>query len=277
MVFATIGKCFRTAIIISCSIALIFQLMNLSSCTFIFKASENTDDTLDFGLYRVGINDECLDGDYDAVHQNDKMLINARNCHTSSMVAGACAMLLVLTECLKCKIFCGKLIESIFFTIAWTNAAAVFIVFGMDGCGQYLNGEQLQEGFDNMTMVADMIENMDENPNSSFEMNDQMREQIESIDSENPFGFNATELIPDFLQAIPLGTKCHFGQGASLNVVTVIIYFACGFLLCFTPKPDPIWGSDKESDTQIDGPTTTLSGSATGDASAWTTTSEKIV
>ena len=118
-----------------CNMQLIFQLILTRSCTFVYKSAQDSDTaaitvdastkTIDFGLYRIGINEVCLEGstNYSALggHDNDTLLFNARNCHITSMITGAIAMLLVVTEYLKCKIRWGKLIESIFFFIAWTN------------------------------------------------------------------------------------------------------------------------------------------------------------
>lgn len=269
---ATIGKLFRCVILLSCSVALVMQFIITGSCTFLYKSSEEDGGTLDFGLYRLGINKECLDGSYTALggHENDKLLFNARNCHVTSMIAGAIGMLLVLTECLKCKIICGKFLESIIFAIAWTNGLAVFIVFGMDGCGNYFDLNLVQEQLDNMTSAALSMERMDQNPNTDFTMGKEMREQVEGLEYET---FNVTELVPAFVETIPFGTKCVWGQGASLNLIASLLYFGSGLLLCFTPKAVPIYGSDKEEDTQITGGTS-LSLRESSGSSAWTSPTE---
>ena len=36
------------------------------------------------------------------------------------------------------------------------------------------------------------------------------------------------------------GVDCEFTQGSTFLTVAVVCYFGCGFLLCFTPQPDPI-------------------------------------
>ena len=127
--------CTRNVTHFMCNMQLIFQLILTRSCTFVYKSAQDSDTaaitvdastkTIDFGLYRIGINEVCLEGstNYSALggHDNDTLLFNARNCHITSMITGAIAMLLVVTEYLKCKIRWGKLIESIFFFIAWTN------------------------------------------------------------------------------------------------------------------------------------------------------------
>ena len=127
--------CTRNVTYFVCNMQLIFQLILTRSCTFVYKSAQDSDTaaitvdastkTIDFGLYRIGINEVCLEGstNYSALggHDNDTLLFNARNCHITSMITGAIAMLLVVTEYLKWKIRCGKLIESIFFFIAWTN------------------------------------------------------------------------------------------------------------------------------------------------------------
>lgn len=281
----TIGKLFRFVIVLSCIVALIFQLILTRSCTFVYKSAQDSDTaaitvdastkTIDFGLYRIGINEVCLEGstNYSALggHDNDTLLFNARNCHITSMITGAIAMLLVVTEYLKCKIRWGKLIESIFFFIAWTNGLCVFILFGMDGCGNYLDGNQLQGQLDNMTSVVELIDRMDQNPNTNFTMSDTMREKVDTIADRD--AVNATELIPSFLESIPFGTKCEWGQGASLNLMASLLYLGCGFLLCFAPNSEPIYGNDKEEDTQISGGTTELSLRETTNISAWSTTS----
>jgi hypothetical protein len=100
---------------------LIFQLINTASCTFVYKSSEDDKDTIDFGLWKIGLNEECLDGQYDALHDHDKLLHSARLCHITSMIAGLIGMLLVLTECLKCKILCGSKLQGLAFFIAWTT------------------------------------------------------------------------------------------------------------------------------------------------------------
>jgi len=197
-------------------------------------------------LYRLGINAECLDGKYDQIHQNDKLLLNARNCHIASMVSGAVAMLLVLTECLKCNILCGKLLESIVFFIAWTQGLAVFMIFGMEGCGRYFIAEDIQGQLDNMTSVAELLERMDTNPKSDFSMNANIRSKVGSFERA---GLNMTQLFPDFIDSVPLGTNCEWGSGATFNLIASLLYLGCGFLLCFTPKANPIYGTQKEADT----------------------------
>ena len=100
---------------------MVFQLINTASCTFVYKSSEDDKDTIDFGLWKIGLNEECLDGKYDALHDHDNVLHSARICHITSMIAGAIAMLLVFTECLKCKICCGSKLQGLAFFIAWTT------------------------------------------------------------------------------------------------------------------------------------------------------------
>jgi len=248
--FATLGKIFRFLIIGSCSVALVFQFINTASCTFVYKSSEENGkngekNTIDFGLWHMGVNSECLDGKYDALHDNDNLLDAARACHITSMIAGAIGMLLVLTECLKCKIPCGGLVEGIAFFIAWTNGLSVFMVFGMEGCGNYFQAANLQGQFDNMTSVAELIDQMDSNPKSDFSMNPAMKDKIENLE-DNPI--NITELVPSFVEIIPFGTKCEWGQGSSLNLFASLIYLGCGILLCLTPKADPIYGSNDDND-----------------------------
>lgn len=46
------------------------------------------------------------------------------------------------------------------------------------------------------------------------------------------------DIIPD---GIPTAMECDWGQGSTYNLMACIAYFACGFLLCFAPKPDPIF------------------------------------
>lgn len=45
-------------------------------------------------------------------------------------------------------------------------------------------------------------------------------------------------IIPD---GIPTGLQCEWGQGSTYNLLAVIAYFGCGILLCFAPKPKPIF------------------------------------
>jgi len=298
--FATLGKIFRFVIIGSCAVALIFQFINTASCTFVYKSSEGADNgsaggTIDFGLYRMGINSECVEGKYDALHEEDKLLEAARACHLTSMIAGAIGMLFVLVECVKCAIPCGGLVEGLAFFIAWTNGLSVFAVFGMEGCGNYLHLEALQNQLDslasvaelidsmdanpqsefmnpqmitdlennsmndnNMTSVADLLDGMDANPQlSEFTLNPQMKEQITTLNS-----MNVTELVPDFVELVPFGTKCEWGEGASLNLMAALLYLGCGILLCVTPRPvhsSSNNDNDTDNDRSLGGSRTNLS------------------
>jgi len=253
IMFATLGKIFRFVIIGSCAVALIFQFINTASCTFVYKSSEGADNgnngdeesanTIDFGLYHMGINAECVEGKYDALHEEDKFLEAARACHLTSMIAGAIGMLFVLVECVKCTIPCGGLVEGLAFFVAWTNGLSVFTVFGMEGCGNYIHPEALQSQLDNMTSVAALLDSMDANPQSEFTLDPQMKEQITNLE-QNPI--NVTELVPDFVEIIPFGTKCEWGEGASLNLLAALLYLGCGILLCVTPRP--VHSSNNEND-----------------------------
>ena len=45
-------------------------------------------------------------------------------------------------------------------------------------------------------------------------------------------------IIPD---GIPTAMECDWGQGSTYNLLACIAYLGCGILLCFAPKPDPIF------------------------------------
>jgi len=250
--FAALGKIFRFIIIGSCSVALILQFINTAlpslSCNFVYKSSEENEETgkantIDFGLYHMGINSECLEGKMDDLYEYDNLLDTARGCNITSMIAGAIGMLLVLVECWKCKIPCGGLVEGIAFFIAWTNGLSVFMVFGMEGCGNYFHTETLQGQLDNMTSVAELIDSMDANPKTEFTMNSQLKEKINNLE-HNPM--NITELVPSFVEIIPFGTKCEWGQGATFNLIAALLYLGCGILLCVTPRP--VHGNNDDND-----------------------------
>ncbi|KAG7345180.1 hypothetical protein IV203_032711 [Nitzschia inconspicua] len=48
-----------------------------------------------------------------------------------------------------------------------------------------------------------------------------------------------SDFLP-FLQDVPSGTLCGWSEAATYNLVAIVLYFGCGILLCFTPKPDPL-------------------------------------
>mmetsp|Transcript_56526 Transcript_56526/g.63215 ORF Transcript_56526/g.63215 Transcript_56526/m.63215 type:complete len:160 (-) Transcript_56526:112-591(-) len=99
---------------------------------------------------------------------------------------------------------------------------------------------------DNMTSVAELLDAMDVNPQlSEFTLNPQMKEQITTLNS-----MNVTELVPDFVELVPFGTKCEWGEGASLNLMAALLYLGCGILLCVTPRP--VHSSSNNDDTDND-------------------------
>mmetsp|Transcript_5868 Transcript_5868/g.16715 ORF Transcript_5868/g.16715 Transcript_5868/m.16715 type:complete len:141 (-) Transcript_5868:54-476(-) len=106
---------------------LILQTINTVSCRFVYKESESGTSSggiLSFGLYSVGYNGVCVEQThgYDAIDADgDRLLTSARVCNIVSMTSGVIAMVLVATECIRCKIGCGNLLESLAFLVAWTT------------------------------------------------------------------------------------------------------------------------------------------------------------
>lgn len=248
--FGAIGNCFRFVIVIACLIALILQIMIIPSCDFVSKESEKGDSSINFGLWKAGLNGQCLDRDFGVYVPDNLMLMNARNTLITSIIAGALGLLMVLLELTKCRIFCGFFVENFLFTIAWINASTVYMVFGMTGCGNYFDVDTWQQGLDNMTLVADTLAKMDESPNSNFTLpNNDLKEQLDSLVGQNKI--NLTDIIPEFVEEIPFGTKCSWGTGCTYNLLAIIVYFACGVLLCITPKASPIWGSQIEDEEDL--------------------------
>mmetsp|Transcript_19212 Transcript_19212/g.41749 ORF Transcript_19212/g.41749 Transcript_19212/m.41749 type:complete len:196 (+) Transcript_19212:103-690(+) len=47
-----------------------------------------------------------------------------------------------------------------------------------------------------------------------------------------------SNIIPD---GIPTAMECTWGQGSTYNLLACIAYLGCGILLCFAPKPDPLF------------------------------------
>lgn len=45
--------------------------------------------------------------------------------------------------------------------------------------------------------------------------------------------------IPD---GIPTAQDCEWGQGSTYNLFACLAYLGCGILLCFAPKPKPLFG-----------------------------------
>lgn len=241
----TIGNVFRMLILLSCFIALIFQFINTASCRFVYKASEQGDKSIDMGLYKMGFNEECVGAYPEDLHENDGLLSGARSCNITSMIAAAIAMAMIAIEFLKCKIPCSCILINIILTAAWVNALCVYMVFGMEGCGNYFHGEELQGKLNNMTAVADLMEKMDSNPKTDFSLNNNLRTKLDGLSEKS---VNVTELLPAFIEDIPFGTDCSWGSGATFNLIAALVYFACGLLLCFTPRPAPIW-SRKEDES----------------------------
>jgi len=239
--FGTIGNIFRFFIVGACALALLFQIISTAQCNFVFKSSEEVDGTIDFGLWHMGLNSICLEETYGygaLTKSSDGLLSSARLCQTISMIAGAIAMLLVSIECLKCKILGGGKLEGIALFVAWVSGLLVYMIFGMEGCGNNFKETELQNIFDNMTAV-------DADPNA--------------FSIEN-FNMNITGIVPSFVEDISFGTQCQWGQGASYNLIACLLYFACGVLLCCTPKPNPICGG-KEEEKEVSSNKTNLSGS----------------
>ena len=115
----------------------------------------------------------------------------------------------------------------------------------MEGCGNYFHSADLQSQFDNITSVVDLVEKLDSDPKSDFTMDTAMKENIDNFATNRP---NITDSVPGFVELIPFGTSCTWGQGASYNLIASLIYLGCGILLCITPKANPIYGSHKEEE-----------------------------
>lgn len=230
---------FRSVLFLA--VQLLFQSINTVSCEFVYKtaaASEATDDEnpmLSYGLYKKGIENDCFSQTYETVDEDGdpeySMLSAARSCHVTSMVAGGIAMLLVTIECLRCKVWFGTVLESIAFLVAWISGLCVYLIFGMQDCGNDFAGSSddvLQLFGGNQTTTAIVLNGTDAN-------------------------IPDTGLIPaGFVRSIPYGTKCNWGPGASYNVVASLIYLGCSVILCFLPSPNPIYGTDTRDPTRHD-------------------------
>lgn len=127
------------------------------------------------------------------------------------------------------------------------TCSAVYSIFGMVGCGNFFQSEDLQSQFDNITSVADLVEKMDTDPKTDFTLDSDMKENIDNFANNR---LNITDLVPGFVELIPFGTSCTWGSGASFNLIASLIYLGCGILLCITPKANPIYGAHKEDDEQ---------------------------
>ena len=146
-------------------------------------------------------------------------------------------------------------------------SSSVYMMFGMEGCGDNFHATELQHKFDNMAAVGDLVENLDANPDTDFNMDPSLQDKIET------FNINVTDLVPGFVEDIPFGTHCQWGEGASYNLVASLIYLACGVLLCCTPKPNSIYGGTEEPTSNNE---TNISGSA-GDEDLAAQNDAKIV
>jgi hypothetical protein len=113
----------------------------------------------------------------------------------------------------------------------------------MEGCGNFFHSAELQSQFDNITTVADLVEKMDADPKTDFTLDSAMKENIDNFENNRP-----NTALPGFVELIPFGTSCTWGQGASMNLIASLIYLGCGILLCITPKANPIYGTHKEKD-----------------------------
>ena len=128
----------------------------------------------------------------------------------------------------------------------------------MEGCGNDFAATELQaDTFDNnITAVVEEL--------------DFVQDKLENFNM-----VNVTGLVPTFVEDITFGTQCQWGEGASYNLIACLIYFACGMLLCCTPKPNPICGG-KEADSSDNKTNTNLSGSDDADLATQNKNSEIV-
>ena len=91
------------------------QWLNMFSCDF-FHSNE-TDTTVNVGIWYKGSNDEC---DLDAFYSEEDFFVKtARSSILLSMLCGAGALIAVLFEWLFCKIPCAGCLEGLAFVGAW--------------------------------------------------------------------------------------------------------------------------------------------------------------
>lgn len=236
-----IGSIIRGLIVGGCLTALIFQILTTSSCNFLFRAPDDDPDVnLSFGLWYQGVNNACFEDTYgyDALDEDrDKFLDGARLCNVISVVSGVIAMALVAIECLKCKVICGTFLQHLAFVVAWANSFSVYMIFGMGSCGNYFVASDIQERFDEMNQVGLYVDGLDRNPDVDFQIDPAMAASIESNMNNT-----ATDMVPAFVERIPFGTQCYWGEGASYNLIASLLYLACGILLCLAPTAKPLYG-----------------------------------
>lgn len=154
-----VGTFFRSMIVMGCGLALTLQIVNTTSCRFVYKESElsGSSAVLSFGLYSVGYNGVCVDethgyGSGEEGYGGDRILSHARMCNAVSMAAGGVAVFLVSTECMNRKIFCGNFMEGVALLIAWTTALAVYAMFGTEECGTKFMDSKLAAQLESATL-----------------------------------------------------------------------------------------------------------------------------
>jgi len=170
------------------------QFLNVYSCDFISA----DDGSYNVGIWFTGTDGECSEESYDAVE--DSYVAWSRSALSISILCGVVAIILVLFEWLFCEICCAGLVEGLAFAGAWACGLGVYLIYGIDGCGN-------------------------------------VNEEISGDDTLSNIG---ESIIPESILNIPTGSECEWGQGATYNLLAVIAYLGCGILLCCAPQPKPI-------------------------------------
>jgi len=258
----TIGNILRLITILLCFAALLFQIVNTISCNFVSNSSDNADDAdqdyitdgnitaatattagpkITYGLWKMGMDDSvCFSETNGYGYDYDRSLNGARISHILSMVAGALALLLISVECIKCKIVGGMKLQGFALFLAFVTGLCVFMVFGMEGCGNVDSDYEFG--------LFDTNEKGNNTLTSTTSASEQW-ENFNHIDHNTVINYTSNHLVPaQYLESLAssFGSKCEWQEGASYNLVATLLYFVCGLLLCCTPAANPIFGGTEQ-------------------------------